>query len=164
LVGLEPIFALNHSLSLSSCSSCNNEYFAIVGGHVYRGPTISSINGSYIFAESYSATVFVLSYTSDPFNNTVTILGSLPKAQISTFGLDKDGELYFADYKNGYIYGLMSNTTEPSESATSSGTETSGTDTGSSETGSTETSGTDTGSSDTGSSETGSTDTAASTA
>jgi len=132
LVGIAPIFAFNNTFYLMG-----QNFNSIVGGFVYRGSKLEALKGSYIFAESTTATILNLTPASnDLYNNSVSILGFLNnvESQIRTFGVDSNEELYLADYVDGFLYGFqvmsLMNTTQ-SSGGTATGTEmNSGTETG----------------------------------
>lgn len=63
---------------------------AIIGGYVYRGQGIPSLQGTYVYGDFCSGEVFGLR------NGTQTVLLSTGK-QISSFGQDQEGELYILE-------------------------------------------------------------------
>jgi glucose/arabinose dehydrogenase len=62
---------------------------AIIGGYVYRGDAIQSLQGHYVFADNCSGRVWAYDCTTGD----VTDLFSIPM-QLTSFGEDLDGELY----------------------------------------------------------------------
>ena len=90
---------------------------SITGGYVYRGSEITSlspdINSKYIFGDYVSGRVWALNY--NPDINTASTSNLLFKTNgefISSFGIDKNGEMYFSDYGNkAKIYKLVDGTT-----------------------------------------------------
>jgi len=97
--------------------------FSVTGGYVYRGNKITNENpniyGNYIFADYVSGRVWMLDYDPIESNANRSLLfdaednGST--IQISTFGEDIFGELYFAQYESdGSIYKLTDGITPPS--------------------------------------------------
>ncbi|TGK00605.1 glucose dehydrogenase [Leptospira semungkisensis] len=78
---------------------------SITGGYVYRGKNLSFLLGWYVFADFVSGKFFAFE----------TGKGKRPKLmllkeshyQISTFGRDPSGELYFADFGTGNIFRLV---------------------------------------------------------
>lgn len=82
---------------------------SITGGYVYRGPGMPSLTGKYIYADFISGDMWALTY-----NGVTSINVQLPIdpeiSAVSTFGVDKDGELYFASF-DGEIYRFFESTT-----------------------------------------------------
>jgi|GEM_PF-649456 len=104
----------------------NQGDFSVTGGYVYRGNDVKSTNpniyGNYIFADYVSGRVWMLEY--DPITNAAnsTLLfepqNNGSTIQVSTFGKDVFGELYFAGYDtNGSIYKLTDGSVEPTGNA-----------------------------------------------
>jgi len=81
--------------ALGSCS--------IIGGYVYRGTTFTELYGKYIYADYCSGRIWALSY--DGVNPATTKLLLTEDIEISSFGIDKDNEIYICDL-NGKIYKL----------------------------------------------------------
>lgn len=72
---------------------------SVTGGHVYRGNEHPSLRGLYIFGDFASSKIFVL----DPrTRNFFTLLDT--GLAISSFGVDKNRELYVVSYGDGKIY------------------------------------------------------------
>eukprot|EP01118_Nematostelium_gracile_P006158 TRINITY_DN197_c0_g1_i2.p1 TRINITY_DN197_c0_g1~~TRINITY_DN197_c0_g1_i2.p1 ORF type:complete len:499 (+),score=126.72 TRINITY_DN197_c0_g1_i2:119-1498(+) len=102
---------------------------AIIGGYVYRGTSLDSLFGWYIFGDFITGNLWALDV--DTANNyTVQPLGTTLYPTISTFGRDIYGNIYFALYSNGTIYrignsgslGSLDCRTRSARFATSSGT------------------------------------------
>ena len=85
----------------------HDEGCSITGGYVYRGVDSPSIDGTYFFSDFCSGKLWGLKknknskwiwteFLETPFN-------------VSTFGLDERGEIYFADFGKGEIYRIISN-------------------------------------------------------
>ena len=74
---------------------------AIIGGYVYRGPTATALTGSYVYGDYGSGRIWALTIgsTGTPSN---TLLDDTT-LQISSFGLDGNGELYVCAF-DGKIY------------------------------------------------------------
>jgi glucose/arabinose dehydrogenase len=89
-------------------SSPISEYFhdkgrcSITGGYVYRGQTLSSLVGTYVYGDFCSGEIFALNKDATVSDPPPIFKSSL---QISSFGEDAVGELYVLDYK-GSIYRL----------------------------------------------------------
>ena len=74
---------------------------SITGGYVYRGPTVPSLDGKYIYGDYCSAKIWSLEY--DGINPpTNTFLLNAPSS-IYSFGVDQSNELYII-CANGNIY------------------------------------------------------------
>jgi glucose/arabinose dehydrogenase len=78
---------------------------SITGGFVYRGSANSSLYGKYIYADYCSQKIWTLDLppAGSPSNTLLMNTGVL----ISSFGVDKYGELYFCSYIDGRIYKLV---------------------------------------------------------
>jgi len=70
---------------------------AIIGGTVYRGPSLTSVQGAYLYADYASGRVWA--YV--PSENASTYVGDLDR--IASFGEDAAGELYACSF-DGSIY------------------------------------------------------------
>ncbi len=94
---------------------------SVTGGYVYRGSQISStapsITGKYLFADYISGRVWALDYNATTQEATRELLFKASSSNgssinVSTFGLDINGEMYFAGYgSSGSIYRLKDGTT-----------------------------------------------------
>ncbi len=74
---------------------------AVIGGYVYRGSTLPSLNGAYVYGDYGSGRIWALRYD----GIVVTSLLTETSVNISSFGLDQKNELYFTAY-DGKIYKL----------------------------------------------------------
>jgi glucose/arabinose dehydrogenase len=86
-----PILEYDHSLGCS-----------ITGGYVYRGSLISGLVGTYLYADYCTGRIWGAKRTEG--NRWVPAELLKTEFQISTFGEDEEGELYFADHTSGTIY------------------------------------------------------------
>ncbi|HTQ41102.1 MAG TPA: chitobiase/beta-hexosaminidase C-terminal domain-containing protein, partial [Pirellulales bacterium] len=82
---------------------------AVIGGYVYRGPTQPRMNGIYFYGDFSFGWIWGLkqvetNWQSFPLLNPPYSSSSF---QISTFGEDDPGNLYFADYYRGIIYQIQ---------------------------------------------------------
>src|SRR4051812_16123497 len=84
--------------------------FAITGGYVYRGAALgAAYRGRYFFADEVSSKIWSIALTVDPFTGKATAsdlrnhTADLTPGNVSSFGVDAAGELYFVDYGNGAI-------------------------------------------------------------
>lgn len=99
------IYEYRHSGAGSGCS--------VTGGVVYRGCSMPDLRGVYFFADYCTNWVRTLRYRNGVARDVVDrtadlnrgIAGSL--RQISTFGLDGNGEVYMADLSAGRIYRVI---------------------------------------------------------
>lgn len=78
---------------------------AITGGYVYRGPSVGSLTGKYVFGDFVSGIVAALAY--DGTIASVEYLDTLPRFSLSSFGLDEEGEVYACAF-DGVIYRFTS--------------------------------------------------------
>jgi glucose/arabinose dehydrogenase len=83
---------------------------SITGGYVYRGTTLgTSFRGRYFFADFVAARIFSMALTIDPNTGRATAsdfrnhTAELTPGNVSSFGVDAAGELFFVDYSNGAI-------------------------------------------------------------
>lgn len=70
---------------------------AIIGGYVYRGNALPKLNGFYFYGDYCNGNIWAVSR--DSTGNWRTGLFAATGSQISSFGQDEQGELYFVDYK-----------------------------------------------------------------
>ena len=76
---------------------------SITGGYVYRGTKFPELYGKYIYADFCSGRIWVLHYDGkNPVSNTLLLTENI---NISSFGIDKNNEIYICDL-NGKIYTL----------------------------------------------------------
>jgi glucose/arabinose dehydrogenase len=76
---------------------------AVIGGYVYRGETVPSLVGTYLFGDYCSGQVWGLRRVGDAWERRDLMKTSF---RISNFGQDVDGELYVIDYAGG-LYKLV---------------------------------------------------------
>jgi hypothetical protein len=82
---------------------------AIIGGYVYRGHTVQSLRGKYVFADVGEG-IFTLSH--DGLNwSSENIYNVEPSRQFSTFGVDENDELYVVSLF-GQIYKFVETPTD----------------------------------------------------
>ena len=70
---------------------------SVTGGFVYRGNAVPALQGAYVYGDFGSGRIWTYRNGSSD-----VLLDS--HLQISTFGLDQDGELYVANYGDGSLY------------------------------------------------------------
>jgi len=90
-------------LTLPIAEYSHSEGEAIVGGYVYHGAAIPSLQGVYVFADYISGKIWALRQVSGSWKRSV--LMSSGKI-ISSMGQDASGELYVLDY-NGAVYKIV---------------------------------------------------------
>lgn len=107
----------NHEYNISSCSASDyifpvHEYghnsqggYSITGGFVYRGVTVPFLSGKYAYADYVSKRIWALTY--DSINGSQNQYLITAPANISSFGVDADDELYFVSF-DGKIYKFAS--------------------------------------------------------
>ncbi len=83
---------------------------SIIGGYVYRGHTLPSLWGKYVYADYPAGTICALSYDGFTATNDTIYYDDSPSQLITSFGVDKDDELYFIGLW-GYIYRMVDLTT-----------------------------------------------------
>jgi glucose/arabinose dehydrogenase len=89
---IDPIYEYGHDLGC-----------AVIGGYVYRGSALPDFNGVYLFGDNCSGTIWSLIPTGNgSFQGQVLFQTGL---NISSFGVDENGEIYLADLGGG-IYKL----------------------------------------------------------
>ena len=83
---------------------------SITGGYVYRGLALgSAFRGRYFFADFVAAKIWSVALTIDPATGRATAsdlrehTAQLKPGNVSSFGVDAAGELYFVDYSNGAV-------------------------------------------------------------
>jgi len=75
---------------------------SVTGGQVYRGQAFPEWQGVYLYGDFCSGNIWGLLKTQDGFVNSLLFRTNF---QISTFGLDDEGEIYVASY-SGAVYRL----------------------------------------------------------
>ncbi|MEA3188895.1 MAG: hypothetical protein QOD99_2725 [Chthoniobacter sp.] len=75
---------------------------SITGGYVYRGKQFPELQGIYLYADYQSSRIFALKWD----GHSLTLDGQIlqPPFHISSFGEDKDGELYVCDHSGGRLF------------------------------------------------------------
>jgi glucose/arabinose dehydrogenase len=103
---VEPIHEYDHTVGQS-----------ITGGYVYRGTALgATYRGRYFFADFVASRVWSLSLVIDPNGearatdvqeHTAELGGAAQLANVSSFGVDADGELYVVSYTRGVIIRIL---------------------------------------------------------
>ena len=94
---IPPLTEYSHTTA-ENCSG------SVTGGFVYRGQDYPQLTGQYIFADFCTGVIY--SYNVDA-ESAVLEEASSTDFRISTFGVDAENEIYFADYPSGSIYKLV---------------------------------------------------------
>ncbi len=100
---VDPVFEYTHAAGQS-----------ITGGYVYRGAALgSSYRGRYFFADFIAARVWSVALASDGTasdlrDHTAELGGTTELGNISSFGVDADGELYIVSYSRGIVFRMIS--------------------------------------------------------
>jgi sugar lactone lactonase YvrE len=101
---VDPIFEYGHASGQS-----------ISGGHVYRGSSMPADRGRYFFADFIARRIWSIALTinaagdaaaGDFVEHTQELGGSSAVGNVSGFGVDAAGELYFINYSAGAIHRL----------------------------------------------------------
>lgn len=80
---------------------------AVIGGYVYRGAGSARMTGMYFYGDFVAGWIWGLERAGTNWQTQALVnpsFGSLMTTNISTFGEDDQGNLYFADYGRGKIY------------------------------------------------------------
>ena len=77
----------------------NDEGAAITGGYIYRGSLNPDLTDKYIYADAVKGLIWALD-TNNFTNETLFDVSLI----ITSFGIDRNNELYFCDYIGGEIY------------------------------------------------------------
>jgi glucose/arabinose dehydrogenase len=80
----------------------HNMNCAIMGGYVYRGPTVTAFTGSYLFGDLCTGGVFTVVGGGQQGWTRVEL--SFQPIKISSFGEDPTGDVYVVDIQGGVIY------------------------------------------------------------
>ena len=86
-----PIWEYSHGLGCS-----------VTGGYVYRGPTVPELTGKYIYADLCTGTVWSLEYDGINPPDNQTLLTA--PANVTSFGIDENNELYVVTFSPDRIY------------------------------------------------------------
>ncbi|MBK8943832.1 MAG: PQQ-dependent sugar dehydrogenase [Ignavibacteriae bacterium] len=73
--------------------------YSVTGGFVYEKNDLPELNDKYVYADFVTGNI----WTFDLVNNRNNFLAKF-NGQISTFGIDQNNNLYFADYSSGSLY------------------------------------------------------------
>ena len=103
---VDPVYEYDHTVGQS-----------ITGGFVYRGSALpAAYRGRYFFADFVAGRVFSIALTIDGggdarasglIEHTAELSASAPFGSVSSFGVDRDGELYLVSYSLGRIFKMV---------------------------------------------------------
>ena len=105
---VDPVFEYDHSVGQS-----------ITGGYVYRGASLGAPHsGRYFFADFVQGRVWSLALSADGrasglIEHTAELGGTPQLGNISSFGIDADGELYIVSYSRGTVLKITGPLTAP---------------------------------------------------
>jgi hypothetical protein len=103
-----PVFAYDHSETGSA---------SITGGYVYRGSAVPGLVGKYVYSDFITAHIWALDA-----NSLVNAEVAQPSpGSISSFGVDKDQELFFTSF-DGEVYRFFESTSAVETPAPAPGT------------------------------------------
>ncbi len=91
---------------------------SVTGGYVYRGKTNPAMAGIYYFGDYSSGRIWGLQKSGGKWVRKMLVNTS---RNISTFGVDGSGELWYADYAGGVIYRLGASATATATGAPATG-------------------------------------------
>ena len=92
--------------------SHEDDQCAVTGGFVYRGKRYTPANGIYVFADYCTGNITGLQKNNDAWQHKKLLFVD---NDISTFGEDEDGELYFSSYSEGLVFRLIFEEEKPLE-------------------------------------------------
>jgi glucose/arabinose dehydrogenase len=101
---IDPIIEYPHGARLSSQSKFpeHTPGVSITGGYVYRGKKLPSLRGVYVYADFQVGTIWGLRYEQGKVTAHDVLVKNATR-QVSSFGEDRDGELYVIAF-DGSIY------------------------------------------------------------
>jgi glucose/arabinose dehydrogenase len=79
---------------------------SITGGYVYRGRSIPSLAGKYIYGDYVSGRIWALETDGNAKKSNALLMEN--KGAISSFGQDNSGEVYYLNYGEGKVMKLVS--------------------------------------------------------
>ncbi|MFM2394094.1 MAG: hypothetical protein RLZZ546_2076, partial [Bacteroidota bacterium] len=90
---------------------------SVTGGYVYDGSEVFKLKGQYIFGDFCSGNIWALTKQNDASYTRRKIFRVNPQ-ELSTFGQDNNGEIYFAELGNGKVYKVKDNCVKRIQSIT----------------------------------------------
>jgi hypothetical protein len=88
-------------LTLPIAEYGHNEGNAVMGGYVYHGAAMPSLQNVYVFGDFGSGTIWTLTQSSSGQWTRATLLST--GRSISSFGQDTAGEIYAVDYSGSVL-------------------------------------------------------------
>ncbi len=76
---------------------------SLTGGAVYRGKKLPALDGVYLYGDFVSGNMWGLRWDGKTLTGP-KLLFTHPGKQIATFGMDRDGEIYWSSFDKGQIY------------------------------------------------------------
>ena len=89
----------------------HGEGCSVTGGFVYRGRSVPVLQGRYVYADYCSGRMWSAARDRDGVWQAEVLIET--GHQITTFGQDGDGELYWADARSGQLYRLAADPAAP---------------------------------------------------
>ncbi len=80
----------------------NNTRRSVIGGYVYHGRNNPELTGKYIYGDFLLGEIWTLEY--DGVNPPINTSIASGQQNLTTFGLDESGEIYFCNWINGRIF------------------------------------------------------------
>lgn len=77
---------------------------SVTGGYVYRGKELPDLQGKYIYGDYQSGNIWALNYDGNKVTSNDLLMGT--RILISSFGEDKNKELYVLSHSDGKIFKL----------------------------------------------------------
>jgi sugar lactone lactonase YvrE/glucose/arabinose dehydrogenase len=99
-------------LTLPIFTYSRNDGVSVTGGEVYRGEASPEVHGAYFFADYGSGHIWASSRNAEGAWRTAKV-GAAPRGQVSTFGVDENGEIYMAYDSRGEIHRLIARVGAP---------------------------------------------------
>lgn len=87
-------------------TSSSGDGCSVTGGFVYRGSEIPLLYGNYIYGDYCSGNIWKL-VRNDCDNFRSEKIFKIGSTQLSTFGQDRNGEIYYAEIGNGNIFKIQ---------------------------------------------------------
>jgi len=79
----------------------------VVGGYVYRGAEIPELQGTYLYGDYCSGRIWALTAADATSGTAAPQLVLSSRLTLSSFGEDRDGELYVTDLSGGGVYQVV---------------------------------------------------------
>ncbi|MEI8135143.1 MAG: PQQ-dependent sugar dehydrogenase [bacterium] len=86
-----------------------NGNVSVTGGFVYRGTTMPTLVGKYVYGDYGTGRIWTLDASTSPVKDTLIIDKASSAVNISSFAEDANKELYVIGYNTGKIYRVIQN-------------------------------------------------------